>query len=267
MWRPPGSIRLFRNWLWDAFEQSTLAGADECLPTIAPCVVSGRPLPDHGEAWSSPWRLDENSWRSGMIRTSLQLPVSPLEFERCITVNASTATFEYRIYNDSTEPVPFLWAFHPLLSIEPGDRLELPECVRNLKVCAQKGVPQLEDSACWNWPEPTPGIRLDHIDLGENSSTYAKVFADLTKCENAWAAVRRGRERIVFRFDESIPYLGIWLSRGGWNGYTHMAIEPATAATDALSDNQTFLPPRSAQRWRFGITIEELNGSNSIGGR
>jgi hypothetical protein len=37
MWRPPGSFELFRNELGDTFERSTLVGADECLPTIAPC--------------------------------------------------------------------------------------------------------------------------------------------------------------------------------------------------------------------------------------
>ena len=52
MWRPPGLSRLFRNEPGDPFERSTLVGADECLPTVAPCRWKGLDLPDHGEVWS-----------------------------------------------------------------------------------------------------------------------------------------------------------------------------------------------------------------------
>ena len=59
-----------------------------------------------------------------------------------------------------------------------------------------------------------------------------------TRDSCAWAALVRGEERITFRFDPSqIPYLGIWLSNlsnRGWNGFTHVAIEPTNAMTDSL---------------------------------
>lgn len=61
MWHPPGALRLFRNQVGDAFERSTLAGMDECLPTTAQCEVGCRRLPDHGEAWASAWEIDEDA--------------------------------------------------------------------------------------------------------------------------------------------------------------------------------------------------------------
>src|ERR1700682_5913207 len=62
LWRPAGGRELFRDGAGDSFENSPLAGLDECLPTIAPCCWQGRDLPDHGEVWAAAWTLDFEAW-------------------------------------------------------------------------------------------------------------------------------------------------------------------------------------------------------------
>ncbi|HEY3932921.1 MAG TPA: hypothetical protein VGM58_11215, partial [Verrucomicrobiae bacterium] len=84
MWHPPGGLKLFRNHPSDAFSQSPLAGADECLPTIAPCSWQGRELPDHGEVWNVPWKVDSEALEHGILKTSVRLEISPFGFERTI---------------------------------------------------------------------------------------------------------------------------------------------------------------------------------------
>ncbi len=80
MWHPPGGLKLFRNHPGDAFSKSPLAGADECLPTITPCSWQGRELPDHGEVWNVPWKVDPVALESGILKTSVRLEISPFEF-------------------------------------------------------------------------------------------------------------------------------------------------------------------------------------------
>jgi galactose mutarotase-like enzyme len=257
MWHPPDAMRLFRNRLGDPFEYSTLAGADECVPTIAACEVAGRRLPDHGEAWASAWEIDEDAWSNGALSTRLKLPVSPFEFERRIAMNAGTLRFEYRIRNVSRNEESFLWAFHPLFALLPCDRIELPSDVRSVRVNAAVGCALRAPCAECAWPEPFPSVRFDSLGSG-----CGKLVADFSGCREGWGAIVRGSRKLSIRFDPyEIPYLGVWFTRGGWHGHTHAALEPTNGASDALLDADgapyNRLAPGAEQHWSFRLCIED----------
>ncbi len=66
---------------------------------------------------------------------------------------------------------------------------------------------------------------------------------------------------LAFEFDvKQIDTLGIWLTRGGWNGYHHVALEPTNGAPDALDiavnewKRFSSLPPGEMREWEFSIT-------------
>lgn len=259
MWHSHGELRLFRNRPGDPFEQSTLAGADECLPTVAPCTVAGRAMPDHGEAWASPWEIDAAEFGKGVVCTSLRLPMSPLRLERRISLDGGHAVFEYALNNLADTAQPYLWAFHPLLPLEPDSRIELPASIRTVVATAVAGAFAADAGATLQWPEPAPGVRLDAAGLGGDG--YAKLFADFTGCEDGWAAVRRGTERLVFSFSPcEIPSVGIWFTRREWNGHTHLALEPTSAAADTAAEVEVSetskIPPHGERRWSFRLGIE-----------
>jgi hypothetical protein len=104
------SLRTSREWLWRAadgrglfsssagnvFESGPLAGMDECLPTIAPCVDAGRKLPDHGEAWTSSWSTEVND---GGITNQLNLDCLPLRLRRRLTLAGNTLRLNYELTN------------------------------------------------------------------------------------------------------------------------------------------------------------------------
>lgn len=257
----PESGRLFSNSPGDRFECSPLIGAVECVPTIASCQTDAGTLPDHGEAWSGAWRLNEAQFERHAIETSVTLPVSGLELTRRITLAEATLQFEYRLRNRLSSPVPYIWAFHPLLEFEGEDRIELPAEIASVAQHAQLGLPDLETHSVWGWPEPAPGVRLDlarpwRSDAGP---TFAKLFADFSGRPAGWAALARGNERLTFHFDPMrIPHLGIWLSNGGWNGCTHVAIEPCNATSDSLAEWQAGpLAPHAHTVWGFDIVLND----------
>ncbi len=254
MWQRPDAPVLFTNACGDAFERSPLAGAVECLPTIAACTLEGRALPDHGEAWAVPWQLDEPAFRDGVIHTCAQLPVSGLHVTRRLYLDGPVVHLEYRAVNLSPErAVPCLWAFHPLLSVDPDDCLELPESVRTLHAASSKGFPELAGKHTWDWPESSPGLRLDRVGSGWPAGSYAKLFAEFPAGSVARAALLRGAERLEFRFDPAqLPYLGIWCTHRGWHGFTHLALEPASDRCDSVADAQSQpLAPLGARQWCF----------------
>ena len=260
MWRPRPDAPLFHNKPNDSFDASPLIGADECLPTIAPCRWNGRDLPDHGEAWTRSWEFDQAAFTQGRIRTLVRLRTSSLELERSLSLEGNEAVFEYVLTSRSSQPEQFLWAFHPLIPIEDGDRIELPQEIREVTVASTKGF-DIPTANTWSWPAPLPGVHLDSLDFGSHVSAYVKLFADFGQCSDAFVAIRKNREKLSFRFDTlQVPVIGFWFTRGAWNGHTHMAIEPTNAATDSLcavaSNSRTVLQPFHTIGWGFRLVLD-----------
>jgi galactose mutarotase-like enzyme len=260
MWRATRDAALFRNTLTDPFERSTLTGADECLPTVDPCNWQGRNLPDHGEVWASEWQVDQAQLRWNTVHTEIELPISPLTLKRSISVRGSKAAFEYTLLNRSPDAQKFLWAFHPLFPVEEDTTIELPGQIEQVRMTNASGVSGAPESRDWPWPQPAPGVRLDRLDFGGKPAS-AKLFADFSSVEHGFAALRQDKERLVFEFDRSdVPFLGIWITRNSWNGYTHLAIEPTNASCDSLRDvpeaDRTVIPGLGKLEWSFRITLQ-----------
>ena len=215
MWHPPGGLKLFRNRLGDDFHRSPLVGMDECLPTVAPCSWQGRELPDHGEVWAVPWDVDQAAWENGILKTSAKLEISPLEFERIIELRGNEIRLRYRLNNVGAEDELYLWAMHPLLRFIEGDQLQLPASTRS----------QLEG-------EPW----VDAVDSARPAGDCAKVFVWPVRVGCAGVCNRHSGDHLEFEWNpREIDTLGLWLTRGGWHGHHHLALEPTNGAHDALA--------------------------------
>jgi len=250
--------RLFRNKPGDDFATSTLLGWDECLPTIAACRVNRRQLADHGEVWAVPWRVEKSS--RDELRLSVDLVAADvrrlhlnsekgsepphvgcyLRFIRTLSLAGPVLTADYALTNESDSPEKFLWAMHPLITPCAGDRVELMDEARQ----------QL--NAPW----------LDTLEFGADVPALAKIFArNLTEGR---AAVVNDRSGESLRFEWNTAEnnaLGIWLTRGGWNGCHHLALEPTNAAADSLADidaNDTriFLAPHETKSWSVRLQLD-----------
>jgi hypothetical protein len=225
MWHPPGGLKLFRNRPGDDFSQSPLAGADECLPTISPCSWQGRALPDHGELWNTPWSVDTEAWAGGILKTRTRLKISPFEFERTIELLADEIQITYHLKNRSAVSEHFLWAIHPLLRLQPGDQLSLPASTRALL-----------NGESW----------IDAVGSAVPEKNCAKIFA--ASVSEGFVAINNPTtgDHLEFEWDPlENNTLGLWLTRGGWHGHHHFALEPMNADTDSLVE--------AAERKRSGV--------------
>jgi hypothetical protein len=214
LWHPHGGLKLFSNQANDDFSKSPLVGVDECFPTIAPCIWNGRALPDHGELWSAAWQVDDAAWENSVLTTRLTLAVSPFRFERTIKLEGNEVHLNYKLTSHSDREEKFLWAFHPLLRLQPGDRLNLPESTRV----------QL-NGADW----------VDAIDSAVPEAKHEKIFAP--SVAEGWAGIHNPitGDSLDFLWNPcQNNVLGLWLTRGGWHGHDHFAIEPANANDDSL---------------------------------
>src|ERR1035438_6507195 len=242
LWHPIPGMRLFRNQPGDDFSHSTLVGWDECLPTIAPCTWKGRGFPDHGEAWNLAWNLDASAWERGVLETSVCLPVSSFHFTRTLQLNGNSLIVEYVLENPAPVAQEFLWAAHPLLALHEGDRLDLTDETRF----------QLNGDS---W--------LESLEFSAGSPGCAKLYAGPLRQGRAGIFNSRTGDRLTFEWDTAeCDTLGLWLTRGGWHGHHHLAIEPANGAHDSLAvaapegKRCGIIPPNSQKTWRIQVRVE-----------
>ena len=242
LWHPASGLKLFRNQPGDDFSLSTLVGWDECLPTIAPCTWKGRENPDHGEAWSLAWKLDADAWKRGMLRTSVRLPVSSFHFTRTLQLTGNRLIVEYVLENPAPVAQEFLWAAHPLLALHEGDRLDLTDETRF----------QLNGDS---W--------LESLEFSAGSAGCAKLYAGPLRQGRAGVFNSRTGDRLTFEWDTAeCDTLGLWLTRGGWHGHHHLALEPANGAPDSLAiaashpNRCGLVPPQSKKTWRIQVRVE-----------
>ena len=215
LWQPKVKLELFTNSPRDDFSSSTLVGIDECLPTIAPCSWRGRQLPDHGEVWSRPWVVEPTAWQQGILKTSIKLENSPLEFERTLQLREDDLQFNYKLFNLAAMEERFIWAIHPLLRLTEGDKLELPASTM-----------ALFNGKVW----------IDAVASATPQNECCKAFAHPVREGRAAIKNNLQGDWLQFSWDpDANNALGLWLTRGGWHGHHHFAIEPTNANHDSLA--------------------------------
>jgi galactose mutarotase-like enzyme len=240
LWHPGERLELFKNEPCDAFSDSPLTGMDECLPTILPCTWRGRELPDHGEVWNRKWEVDMDAWQQGVLKTSVQLKSFPFVFERTITLDESEVRLDYNLSNVSGTDEHFLWAVHPLLRLTAGDRLELPGSTRRLL-----------NGAGW----------VDDVASAAAPQNCAKAFAHPVSEGRAVIKNDGTGDRLEFIWDSlQNNSLGLWITRGGWHGHHHFAVEPSNADHDCLvtasgRNRCGFVAAKSSLNWQIALRV------------
>ena len=109
---------------------------------------------------------------------------------------------------------------------------------------------------------PTDNI-LDRIAIGPHGPACAKLFAESPSEAHAAIVNSETGESLVLRFDgQQNPALGIWITRGGWNGYEHVALEPTNLAFDSLAEaaskgtSALMLPPKGERTWTIKLHLQ-----------
>jgi galactose mutarotase-like enzyme len=241
----------------DGFEDWDGGGFDECLPTI----TATDSAPDHGEVW-------RYAWREAAAEGSLLLQTTALgeavAFERRAYLDGASLVLDYAVENRSQTPQSLIYCAHPLLRVEPGDRILLPAEVRNVAVegSAADRLGRRGDRVAW------PGSKDKDLSVvGPPDGLQAdKVFAG--PVTDGWCALVRSSldEGIELTFSSDVlPYLGLWICRAAWpdsgvkKQYT-VALEPACSPHDSLADAERdgtawLLAPGERRAWRLRFRV------------
>lgn len=268
-----------REWLWrnpvldpetvtydgSFVEAYDTGGYDECFPAVSAGPFpawpwTGTRIPDHGELWGLPWDAEQ---QGSEIRTVVNGVRFPYRFERTVRLG-DRLSIDYRVLNPTPFEFPFIWSAHPILILEPGAEILLPEG-HDLRVFGSSDPAwSLGDSLHW----PMLGKR-DLASLpGPEEGLAVKLFG--RSPSSGRLGLRKGASTLWMRFDpERISHVGLWINLGGWSGvpgarpYYNLGLEPCIGAGDDLRlaierFNQVGrLPPRGDCHWSLELWVEE----------
>ena len=256
IWSPQQPRGLFACPRETPFDDSPLAGVDECIPSVLPSTYGPLTIADHGDVWFREWT--EQNATAAEITTTVTLDTLPLTFRRRVTLDGSRIRFDYTLTNNSAGPVPYLWAQHPLFTLEPTDRIELAgksdifitETKNSVIAAGERGP----------WPSPRPGIQLERVELGftkpaPHRDSFLKGFLETKSAPKISLVDPVRRERLTLCVDprETCAW-GYWASQGGWNGHIHLALEPTNAIANGLHEitpgpQAHTLAPNEVRHW------------------
>src|SRR5690606_33323212 len=96
----------------------------EIFPSVAPCRIDGRAIPDHGDLVSLPWEMLAATPHS--LEMTVTTRFAPCRFTRRLALQDCALNLDYTLENTGRESIPYLWCAHPLFAIEAGMTIGLP---------------------------------------------------------------------------------------------------------------------------------------------
>jgi len=279
--------RTNREWLWrhprypykrvahgsSYIAEADTGGWDECFPSVAQCEYPSAPwqgaaIQDHGELWSQTAEFEINEQADKITVLNRWGGIAlPYTFTRVITLNenSSIVHVDYEVMNNADLPIDYVWCIHPLLAIEPGMELRLPESARfNIGGAYPNDLVPLEKKL--QFPFAVSGLNFPFLPQA-NAGRAIKLWSDPLPEAQGWAAMRASNGEFQMRWDVSLlPQVAVWMNFGafgmdGGSPYYNLGLEPCIGAQDSLNDavNQYNLfanvPPHGSKQWWLEIEL------------
>lgn len=226
-----------------AFSGYDKSGIDECFPAIDEEIFHWNkqnwPIPDHGELWCQPWSMQVIG---NSLVGSVMGKVWKYRFERTIRLNEAKLRFEYHIQNLESFAIPGFWTFHPLFATQAGDTWEWPFS-RSVELAQQDRTLGVSGSI-HSFPQAENGELLNTF--RHFSSQTTRKYYHQGRVQQGFACLNLNPISLHFHWDSAqIPYLGMWINEGGYEGGYNVALEPSQGYYDKLSkamENQSIQP-------------------------
>lgn len=250
--------------LYDTFETFDASGFDDAFPSIESGKVKLKngtvPYPDHGEIWSKSFNCE---LREGSAILSAQSAILPYRYKKTVTLKGGRVCCGYEITNTGTEAFPCLWAMHCLIRCEEDMRLLFPAGTREVLNVRESTVLGKKDTL-----HPFPAVRLaggreyrlDRV-LPAGANTCEKYYVN-GKVTEGLAGAYYPKEGCTYRirFDkEKLPYLGFWVTQGGFRGDYNCALEPSNGFYDSIAcarKRHSLFILKEKEKLAFDLAIE-----------
>ncbi|AZO93346.1 DUF5107 domain-containing protein [Halocella sp. SP3-1] len=224
--------------LGEDFALFDCSGFDDCFPTIDSCNIKYEnkqiEYPDHGEIWTADFDYKVEKESVGLLYCSQLLPYV---YRKKVSIKDNELHLGYKITNQGKGIIPCLWAMHCLINCSEEMRLHFPtqtDKVENVLESNYLG----EIGKIHSFPLTVDNYgneyRLDRVLSSANK--YEKYYVCGEVSEGS-CGVYYSLEDVRFSINynkELLPYLGFWVSEGGFKGDYNCAFEPSNGYYDSV---------------------------------
>ncbi|MSO23197.1 MAG: hypothetical protein EXQ58_08095 [Acidobacteria bacterium] len=264
-----GESRYVRATYGGAMENNQAAGYDDMFPTIGECHYEDFPwkgveLPDHGEVWSLDWEMkaEKDSIILGVHGVRL-----PYRLSRRVTFSApNELRMDYTLENFSPFEMSYLWSAHPLLRVEAGTRIELPEECRTARsVSSVSGrLGNYGNEITWPLWTDSKGKKHDLSVLRGTTAHDSEKYFFNNKMVNGWCRLKHPSNGLTLSISfppEKLPYLAVVVGEGVvGDGRFFALLEPCSAPFDRLDVSKSYtrnskVAPKSSTNWYVSFSV------------
>lgn len=255
-----------KPYLDSPFAEFDAAGFDDAFPTIdtSKVIYEGNEIsyPDHGEIWSACFNYGIINEQVNLHYTSAILPYT---YDKIITISDDNIIIKYDIKNTGKSPFPCIWAMHCLVN-----------CTEDMEISFPKGTTEIlnvhestnlgKKNSIHKYPvtktTDNKAYSLNRVGTPELKSTE-KYYVNGAVNEGSCSIYYPVRNTLyTIDYDKNImPYLGFWVTEGGFRGDYNCALEPTNGFYDdietAEKNNKLFyLKPDEALNFEIRLGLK-----------
>lgn len=209
-------------------------GMDDAFPNIDEEIFTwkGRKMhyPDHGEIWRTDCRI-YGCGREWVELTAVS-PVFSYHYVKRMSLEGNSLHIHYRIENRGAEELPAIWTWHGLTRYEENMEILLPEGAEQFR--------NVLDSPALGKEGTIYPVKNGHYDFtkvpGAESRSMVKYYVESRISEGYCGFYYPVADiSYILQYDGSkLPYLGVWITAGGFQGDYNCALEPTNGFYDSI---------------------------------
>jgi galactose mutarotase-like enzyme len=173
-----------------------------------------------------------------VLKLSCGSEILSYTYEKQVSLSGDTLSLQYKIINIGDESFPYIWTMHGLLNCHEDMEIYFPRgtdsviSVQNSEVFGKPGTllpfPHAitRDGAVYNLNKIKPATAL------KSEKFYVNGEIIIGEC-GVYYPSEDLHCKIIFETDK-LPYLGLWITEGGFRGDYNLALEPSTGFYDSI---------------------------------
>ena len=242
-----------------AFPEYDASGLDDAFPnidrsdnvTLDGCTYT---YPDHGEIWSSSF---ETELLSDGVKLSFESAAFSYSYIKCIRLSENRLLLDYEIENTGEKPFPCIWAFHGLMRYEEDMEFLFAPDVQGFWNVAD-GVELGPEGSI----HERENSYYDFSKVPDKKSQSVRKYYANGPCKEGFCGYHYPSQQMecFYHYDaQKLPYLGIWITSGGFRGDYNCALEPANGFYDDIriaEKNQQLYRLKKGEPLQFTLEIE-----------
>ncbi|QUI24489.1 DUF5107 domain-containing protein [Vallitalea pronyensis] len=251
---------------YDVFSEYDASGFDDCFPSIdAETVYYGDQevkYPDHGEIWSAAFDyvIEDNHIKMAFTSTIL-----PYQFEKVIRVEGYSLLIDYTITNHGNSILYGLWAMHCLIHCKEDMLIQFPENTKEIiNVSPSTILGDVGTIHPYPMTETLKGEKYPLNKVCPKSANKCEKYYIKDQITEGTCGVFYPEDdvRYTVKFDkEKLPYIGFWITEGGFRGDYNCALEPTNGYYDSVKTAKTYdrllaLKPQQSVTFDIALSLE-----------